>query len=136
VTSEVSMFGNNNVALFLGKEGAKEGRLKQMGVKQEKWKRSLCRCIDNVVHTHFLKSFSVTSYYASRLSEDTLLIANMVANSDLSFAQIAESLNMTEFKLREHMHLFRKAFSAQTDVAAIIKAIRLGYVSLESDTPL
>ena len=123
--------GNGHVVLLLSSEGTDKQSF-QASVEPIIGRcRSLCRAIDYVANNSFDTTFVDKNNNPIKITNKTLSVLRELIYRDVSITQLAGYLNISPITAHQHIAAARKALSANTNIGAVVNAIKAGLVPLD-----
>ena len=123
--------GNGNVQLMLTSRGVEKEAFQSRITPMMPACRFLCKAIDSVSTKKFRSSFIDTKDSPVSITPKPLSILNRLANHDISITELAKDMCISPITAHQHIAAARKAFGVQTNIAAIVKAVKAGLIHLE-----
>ncbi|MBN4055287.1 response regulator transcription factor [bacterium AH-315-K03] len=123
--------GNGNVQLMLTNKGMDKEDFQTKVTPIMPACRFLCKAIDTVTTKNFRSSFIDMKDSPVSITPKPLSILNRLANHDISITELAKDMCISPITAHQHIAAARKALGVQTNIAAIVKAVKAGLINLD-----
>lgn len=93
--------------------------------------RSLCKAIDSVVTKKYRSLFIDKHDHPVNITRKPLAVLQRLANADISITKLAKDMSISPITAHQHIAAARKALGVQTNIGAIVKALKIGLIHIE-----
>ena len=124
--------GSGHVMLIVTYSGRDVDEFRARMISMMPGCRSLCNAIDSVSTKKFRTSFIDPVDCPGILTRKPLAALRMLATEDKTITDIAQDLCISPITAHQHLAAARKALGVKTNVAAVVKAIKLGILDVNN----
>jgi hypothetical protein len=123
--------GSGHVQLILTSSGKSKDEIQSTAALVTPICRSLCKAVDSVSTRKFRSVFIDPKDAPLMLNPKPLAMLQALANTDSTITHIADNLCISAITAHQHVATARKALGVNTNIGAIVKAVKAGLIIID-----
>jgi DNA-binding CsgD family transcriptional regulator len=93
--------------------------------------RSLCKAIDSITTRKFRSTFIDKNDTPVSMTRKPQHMLRQLANNDMSITELAKEMSISPITAHQHIAAARKALGVNTNIGAVVKALKSGLIQLD-----